>query len=242
MKICELLEQNTPENTEANPEPVTIGYTDRFIRDFRSFSKLPNFKDEFEKFLDTKLADPQATFGQKDAAFIATRRKGLKNWWHAHIIYGKAIVTYRFVGTKLILATVTDHLSVEGDGPRIQSLESYLDSVDLGVDYKTQEKKKKTTSINTVAPGSLEKTLGLDAEEDPSLQLAQQAVKKSILDLFYEMAAVSQDRALLDSFVKDDDTSVLFFFDVMTPPIPRDTVSMADLKLLAKSALDLIPG
>jgi len=242
MKICELLEQNTPENTEANPEPVTIGYTDRFIRDFRSFSKLPNFKDEFEKFLDTKLADPQATFGQKDAAFIATRRKGLKNWWHAHIIYGKAIVTYRFVGTKLILATVTDHLSVEGDGPRIQSLESYLDSVDLGVDYKTQEKKKKTTSINTVAPGSLEKTLGLDAEEDPSLQLAQQAVKKSILDLFYEMAAVSQDRALLDSFVKDDDTSVLFFFDVMTPPIPRDAVSMADLKLLAKSALDLIPG
>lgn len=242
MKICELLEQNTPENTEATPEPVTIGYTDRFIRDFRSFSKLPNFKDEFEKFLDTKLADPQATFGQKDAAFIATRRKGLKNWWHAHIIYGKAIVTYRFVGTKLILATVTDHLSVEGDGPRIQSLESYLDSVDLGVDYKTQEKKKKTTSINTVAPGSLEKTLGLDAEEDPSLQLAQQAVKKSILDLFYEMAAVSQDRALLDSFVKDDDTSVLFFFDVMTPPIPRDAVSMADLKLLAKSALDLIPG
>ena len=242
MKICELLEQNTPENTEANPEPVTIGYTDRFIRDFRSFSKLPNFKDEFEKFLDTKLADPQATFGQKDAAFIATRRKGLKNWWHAHIIYGKAIVTYRFVGTKLILATVTDHLSVEGDGPRIQSLESYLDSVDLGVDYKTQEKKKKTTSINTVAPGSLEKTLGLDAEEDPSLQLAQQAVKKSILDLFYEMAAVSQDRALLDSFVKDDDTSVLFFFDVMTPPIPRDAVSMAALKLLAKSALDLIPG
>ena len=242
MKISELLEQHTPEKTDANPEPVTIGYTDRFIRDFKSFSKLPNFKDEFENFLDAKLANPQATFGQKDAAFIATRRKGLKNWWHAHIVYGKAIVTYRFVGTKLILAAVTDHLSVECDGPRIQSFENYLDSVDLGLDYKAQEKKKKTTSINTVAISSLEKTLGLDAEEDQSLQLAQQAVKKSVLSLFYEMAAVSQDRALLDSLVKDDDTSVLFFFDVMSPPIPRDAVSMDDLKLLAKSALALIPG
>lgn len=242
MKISELLEQNPPEKTTPNPDPVSIGYTDRFVRDFKSFSKLPNFKEEFENFLDTKLANPQSTFGQKDAAFIATRRKGLKNWWHAHIIYGKAIVTYRFVGNKLVLAAVTDHLSVEGDGPRIQSLETYLDSVNLGVEYKTPEKKKKTTPISTVAPDTFERTLGLDAEEDQSLQLAQQAAKKSVLGLFYEMAAVPQDRALLLSLVKQGDTSVLFFFDVMSPPIPQDAVSMDDLKQLAKRALSAIPG
>jgi len=251
MKISELLEARTPKSqepaTESPPEkptPVTIAVTDRFVRDFSDFSTMPKFVEDFETFIKSKFANPQAAWGKKDTVWSSGKMvPKLKGWSHAHIIFGKAIVIYRVVNNKIFLAAITDHLSVEGEGPRIRNLGEYVDSIDLGLAYKPQDKERKTTTANPITLPDLEKKLGIAKDQEPSAeQLAQQALQKSVLALFYEMAAVPQDRALLMSLVKQGDTSVLFFFDVMNPPIPQDAVSLEDLKQLAKRALAAIPG
>ena len=248
MRIEELLEVRPANPQESAPQAtsgsVTIAVTDRFMRDFGNFASMPKFVEEFETFLNSKFANPKQEWGKKDNAWSKGKIvPKLKGWSHAHIIFGKAIVIYRVVANKIILAAVTDHLSVEGEGLRIRNLGEYLGSIDLGLDYNATEKKKKTTPANPVTLSDLEKKLNIDKDKAASAQQpAQQAVEKSVLGLFYEMAAVPQDRALLSGLVREGDTSVLFFFDMMDPPVKRDAVSMDNLKQLARKALAAIPG
>lgn len=109
-------------------KPRVIRTSNRFAKEWRTFADaFPDFEKLFEDFLRAKvLYDPPMKFGKKDSAGVPNTP--LKGFWHAHIIYGKALVHYVVDRDVLTLLRVTDHLSVEAG--RLPQFAKSLTSMD----------------------------------------------------------------------------------------------------------------
>jgi mRNA-degrading endonuclease YafQ of YafQ-DinJ toxin-antitoxin module len=196
--------------------PFLIKATKRFKKDYQDFiKKWPEFEEIFTQFLKAKIADPRAPFGQKDKPFMDSKNLGLRGWNHAHMIYGKVILTYKVQQNVITLAAVTDHLSVEGVGPRIRALGAYLNSVD-------------TSSVDPFQ--------GVSTSSQPE-STQSDLHKPTVMDLFYEMAAHESDRNILIQFVKGENDHVLEFLALLDPPITPAQVPLSQLKAWAGQVL-----
>jgi mRNA-degrading endonuclease YafQ of YafQ-DinJ toxin-antitoxin module len=190
-------------------EPVVIKATKRFKKDYQDFSRRwSSFDTVFEEFVRSKIANPREPFGQKDKAGTGP----LRGWNHVHIIYGKAIVSYRIQGSTILLAAVTDHLSVEGTGIRLRALAEYLDSLDLS------------------------KFGSFDVSDDD--QSTDHSHKATVMELWYEMAAHPVDRQVLVQFVNGVNQDALEFLAVLDPPLAVKDVDKFTLRSWATQALD----
>jgi hypothetical protein len=100
--------------SKPRPVPRVIRIARRCRKEFEEFAAaFPDFERLFDDFLRTKaLSDPPPLFGKKDGP-LGSNLKVLSGYWHAHIVYGKALVIYRVDAAYLTLFRITDHLAVE---------------------------------------------------------------------------------------------------------------------------------
>lgn len=114
MRISDLFPLTEAIQSRPRTTPRIIRVSQRFEKEYAEFrDAFPDFRKLFVSFLRSKvLNDPPPQFGQKDTPFSSNNRK-LVGYWHAHIIYGKALVIYDVDGIHLTLYRVTDHLAVE---------------------------------------------------------------------------------------------------------------------------------
>ena len=237
MLISELLEAVGGSLRTGTDQPFTISVTNRFVRDFREFSRaFPPLAEEFLAFLAAKRENIDEPHGKKDSQWGGGMIKGITGWWHCHLHFGKAVLIYKPVGRNLVLAAVVDHLSVEGTGRKIQALGEYLKKVDWDPSAKDITRKQRTTNISSVDDTQLLTQLGIATDTDQtSTDTAN--VTRAIKSLFYAMAVEPADRQVLADFASGKSQEVFFFFSVMEPPIPQDAVENSVLIKLAQSAL-----
>lgn len=217
--------------------PLTISVTNRFVRDFREFSRaFPPLGQEFLSFLETKRENIDQPHGKKDSNLGSSRIPGLSGWWHCHLHFGKAVLIYKPVGRNLVLAAVVDHLSVEGVGRKIQALGDYLKKVDWDPSAKDITRQSRTTAIRSVSDQQLASDLGVVQQQDQPTAKTDNTSSR-VKELFYAMAAEPADRQVLADFINGKSQEIFFFFSVMEPPIPEDIVDNTTLIKMAKSAL-----
>jgi len=204
VRIWELLEQSS------HPQVLA---TKRFRKDYKTFAEaFASFRETFAEFIRSKYADPSKPFGKKDYPFVGTSKSGLKGWNHAHIVFGKAIAIYKANPKQILLAAVTDHLSVEGSGPRIQGLADYLDSLDMS----------NFTPIENIGVQQVKST---DDYQEP------------IQDLFYSMAAHDTDYQMLVDFAQGTNDDVLEFLGVAVPDLDQQHLDLPLLRSWAAQVL-----
>jgi mRNA-degrading endonuclease YafQ of YafQ-DinJ toxin-antitoxin module len=238
-EIEEAVQSRLREPTEGG---VKIAVTKRFEKDFASFAKsFPKLRDEFELFLDTKLKNIDQSVGKKDTQWGGGAVDGISGWWHAHLFFGKAIIIYKPVGKTLVLAAVTDHLSVEGTGAKIKALGEYLKKINLSDDPSPASFKKQPHAITKLEPSVLKSELGFadDAlEVDPVAE-----VKKQVKQFLYQMAANAIDREILRNFVDNKYPEELaIFLEFGDLPITYKAISHAEMMSLVKGVLADIPS
>ena len=202
MRWYELTEAVQSRLREPKEGAVTIATTKRFDKEFASFvRKFPDLVHEFDMFHTSKIADIDMPFGKKDTQWSGGSVSGLTGWWHAHLLFGKIVIIYRPVGKKLVLASVTDHLSVEGTGLRIRSLGEYLSKVNLEDDPSRQSIKAKPNLATDVDASQLRQELGLDQNASAARSQTTDA-EKAVRDFMYQVASNPKDRAVLQNFVQ----------------------------------------
>lgn len=118
MDLYDLFEANTVVSKKRDL-PRAIMMSRRCQKEAAEFGKsFPDFKKIFLDFVNVKIShDPPVLFGKKDGPLGGSSNAVFdQRYWHAHIIFGKAIIIYRIDRDNLYLYRVTDHLAVEGSG------------------------------------------------------------------------------------------------------------------------------
>lgn len=223
MKLIDLLEtQPRILDRKSSEEPFVIAATRRFIRNYQDYKNHPVVKKEFKSFLDSKERDINLPFGKKDSAWVSDTNMviGLKGWWHAHLFYGKAIVIYKPVGNRLILANITDHKSVEGEGNAIQRLGEYLQTVDQGLAGAN-------TNANSTVTNLTDRDLvdmGVKKPQEPG---APKVDLKELESFIYTAATNDQDRQLMIAYRNGENDEFREFLELVPGAVtlPRDQVN-----------------
>jgi hypothetical protein len=180
------------EEIESKPraKPRVIRTSSRFAKEWRTFADaFPDFARLFEEFLKAKvLYDPPARFGKKDAPFSPS--SPLKGFWHAHIIFGKALVHYTTDRDHLSLLRVTDHLSVETG--RIPQFAKSLTSMDASEEWT----EKPTTALPAdISEKALElfRIMSEHPEDFKVLRTFAAGGDAKDMDVYLEMAGITVD-------------------------------------------------
>lgn len=80
------------------------------MRDLRSAS--PSNRKAAKEFIEYKdRHGPMTPWGKKDTAFASN--VDLKNWWHAHLTFGREVLVYKPNGNRLMLACIIDHQDMD---------------------------------------------------------------------------------------------------------------------------------
>lgn len=248
MRIREILEARGGAKLRTSSEdPFSIAVTKRFVKDWREFARsFPEFVEDFNNFLNDKAANIDEPSGKKDTQWGGGQVDGLSGWWHAHMRYGKAVVIYRPVGRRLVLAAVTDHLSVEGVGHRIKALGEYLDTVSLKPDVPLKSPMKPiTVADRSEFDQASDASVDANADKPASPADAEKRDRKEdqatskVTELLYSMAANSVDRVILDDYLTGSNNDLFFFMEVYD--IDPSVVQHDELILLINKALQDIP-
>jgi len=217
---------------------VTLATTKRFDKEFASFvRKFPNLVYEFDEFLTSKIADIDKPFGKKDTQWSGGAVAGLTGWWHAHLLFGQIMIIYRPVGKKLVLASVTDHLSVEGKGLRIRSLGEYLSKVNLEDDPSLKSIKAKPNLTTDIDTNTLRQEIGLGNNVSQAKSQSMD-VEKAVRDFMYQVASNPTDRAVLQNFVQGRDVEEFeIFLELGELPPSYKKMPMLQLQQLGAEVL-----
>ena len=243
MRLYELFEAVDSRLRDAGESHVTVKITKRFAKDFKNFRTIPTMVQEFERFLDTKVANINASFGKKDGQWMGGTVSKLNGWRHAHLFFGKAVIIYKAFGNTLILAAITDHLSIEGSGMRIRELGDYLDKIDFDPTISHAKMQDKSVTAQSVSPEELDTALDIDIHSKLQQSAADvKSVKLRTLQLFHQIAAEPADRPLLQDFVSGKSNELMIFLKFAEPPIADDALSAEQFKEIANQSLKDIPS
>jgi mRNA-degrading endonuclease YafQ of YafQ-DinJ toxin-antitoxin module len=157
--------------------PRQVVATTRFNADLRQVLKTnPKAKKDLEKFIEfRKIHGPERHFAKKD---YMLSNGDLAGFWHWHLVFGRLILFYQMTADQLQLIAITSHKMVDGIPPR--SFTNWLQSL---------------------APGSFEPFRMPDDGPEPELTEDE---KKSIIQLFWELASDRSDREYLIAASRGD--------------------------------------
>lgn len=237
MKLIDLLESQ-PRILDRNVgrEPFVIAATRRFIRNYQDYKNHPVVKKEFKSFLDSKENNINLPFGKKDGAWVMdpSSVRGLKGWWHAHLLFGRAIVIYKPVGNRLILADITDHKSVEGFGKAIWRLGEYLQTVDQGLDGGQATQNSAVTNLTDTDLVDM----GVKNPQEPSAP-SPEVDFDPLISFIYTAATNAQDRQLMIAYLNGENDEFGEFLELVPE---AGTFTKDQVNEIIKSALRDIPG
>lgn len=205
---------------ESSNEPLVLQATQRFRRNFRRNWQLnQRVVGEFKQFIEHKQASSNTPFGIKDTAFIDPSHRGLKGWWHAHLHYGKAIVIYRVIGNKLILADIVDHKSVEGGSNAIQALAAYLTLVDQGLAGTATSASSQVSNLSSQELVDF----GIERPQEPVITQATPISLEPMSNLIYDAAIT--DREMISAYLQGTSNDFLEFFPIAYPDKTSEELS-----------------
>lgn len=165
MRICELFEKE-------ESQPAQILQTKRFTKEAAKLFDAA-MEDKFDAWLRRKVLSPQRLLGTDDRP----GRYKLAPWNHFHLIHGTVLVHYLGLKDSIVLASVTDHKSVDGGTDENAQLIKYLKSVHVP---------------SLISPGPISTHPVLTSEQRTEAQ-----------DLVYNLAVDAKERHNLEQFVQD---------------------------------------
>jgi hypothetical protein len=205
MRICDLFEQ-------ADSQPVQILRTKRFTKEAAKLLDTA-LEEKLAAWLQRKIFSSQRLLGTDDRP----GRYKLAPWNHLHLKHGTVLVHYLGLKDKIVLASVTDHKSVDGGTDENAQLIKYLKSVHVP---------------------SLEAPAEVPTDPVPASVLTSEQ-RMAAQNLVYDLAVDAKERPNLEKFVSDNDFDAVEEWFVLSD-LPTTTQAQQTYIKLAQTALSRI--
>jgi hypothetical protein len=174
-------------------------------------------KTRLDKWLTVKKADPLTLVGTDDR----TSSYEPKGWNHYHLKKGQVLVHYQAVPDYIMLASVTDHRSMDGKTQEAKALVKYL------------------KDLNPKQAVAQYKQMQQPMTPEPPLWDVQMLARAR--DLIYELAITPDERENLEQLAAVGDiTNLQDYFEIES--LPLDLASVQKYQTIAQEAVRSIPA